>query len=58
VDDGDLDTLVDTLAQRLASFDREALAAAKAQLNRFGTPTARATPRSVVTVTVSEAISN
>jgi len=40
VDDGDLDTLVDTLAQRLASFDRETLAAAKAQLNRFGTPTA------------------
>jgi hypothetical protein len=40
VDDCDLDTLVDTLAQRLASFDREALAAAKAQLNRFGTPTA------------------
>jgi len=41
VDDGDLDSLVDTLAQRLASFDRETLAAAKAQLNRFGTlPTA------------------
>jgi hypothetical protein len=40
VDDGDLDTLVDTLAQRLASFDRETLATAKAQLNRFGTPTA------------------
>jgi enoyl-CoA hydratase/carnithine racemase len=40
VDDGDLDTLVDTLAQRLASFDRETLAVAKAQLNRFGTPTA------------------
>ena len=40
MDDGDLDTLVDTLAQRIASFDRETLAAAKAQLNRFGTPTA------------------
>jgi enoyl-CoA hydratase/carnithine racemase len=40
VDDGDLDTLVDKLAQRIASFDRETLAAAKAQLNRFGTPTA------------------
>ncbi len=26
--------------QRLASFDRETLAAAKAQVNRFGTPTA------------------
>jgi enoyl-CoA hydratase/carnithine racemase len=40
VDDGELDTLVDTLAQRIASFDRETLAAAKTQLNRFGTPTA------------------
>jgi enoyl-CoA hydratase/carnithine racemase len=40
VDDGDLDPIVDTLAQRIASFDRETLAAAKAQLNRFGTPTA------------------
>ncbi len=33
-------SFVDTLVQRLASFDREVLAAAKAQLNRFGTPTA------------------
>jgi hypothetical protein len=40
VDDGDLDSFVDTLVRRLASFDREALAAAKAQLNRFGMPTA------------------
>ena len=40
LDDGDLDPFVDALAARLASFDREALAAAKAQLNRFGTPTA------------------
>jgi enoyl-CoA hydratase/carnithine racemase len=40
VDDGDLDSLVDALAQRIASFDRETLTAAKAQLNRFGTPTA------------------
>jgi enoyl-CoA hydratase/carnithine racemase len=40
LDDGDLDSFVDTLAQRLASFDREALGAAKAQINRFGTPTA------------------
>ena len=35
-----LDSFVDTLVRRLASFDREALAAAKAQINRFGTPTA------------------
>ena len=40
LDDGELDSFVDTLARRLASFDREPLAAAKAQLNRFGTPTA------------------
>ena len=40
LDDGDLDSFVDALARRLASFDREALGAAKAQLNRFGTPTA------------------
>ena len=38
--DDDLDSFVDRLVQRLASFDREALAAAKAQLNRFGMPTA------------------
>ena len=40
LDDDDLDPFVDTLVRRLASFDREALAAAKAQVNRFGTPTA------------------
>jgi enoyl-CoA hydratase/carnithine racemase len=40
LDDTDLDSFVDTLAPRLASFDREALGAAKAQVNRFGTPTA------------------
>ncbi len=40
LDDADLDPFVDTLAGRLASFDREALGAAKAQINRFGTPTA------------------
>jgi enoyl-CoA hydratase/carnithine racemase len=40
LDDNDLDSFVDTLVRRLASFDREALAAAKAQINRFGTPTA------------------
>jgi enoyl-CoA hydratase/carnithine racemase len=40
LNDDDLDPFVDALAGRLASFDREALAAAKAQINRFGTPTA------------------
>jgi enoyl-CoA hydratase/carnithine racemase len=40
LDDNSLDSFVDALARRLASFDRETLAAAKAQLNRFGTPTA------------------
>ena len=40
LDDDDLDSFVDALVRRLASFDREALGAAKAQLNRFGTPTA------------------
>ena len=40
LDDDDLDAFVDTLARRLTSFDRETLAAAKAQLNRFGMPTA------------------
>ena len=40
LDDDALDSFVDTLVGRLASFDRETLAAAKAQINRFGTPTA------------------
>ncbi len=40
LDHDELDTFVDVLAQRLASFDRDVLAAAKAQINRFGTPTA------------------
>ena len=40
LDDNDLDLFVDTLARRLASFDRETLGAAKAQVNRFGVPTA------------------
>jgi len=40
LDDGDLDAFVEMLLQRLASFERETLAAAKAQLNRMGTPTA------------------
>ena len=40
LDDDNLDSFVDALVRRLASFDRETLAAAKAQINRFGTPTA------------------
>jgi len=40
LDDGDLDSFVDALVRRLASFDRETLTAAKAQVNRFGLPTA------------------
>ena len=40
LDDADLDSFVDALVGRLASFDREPLAAAKAQINRFGMPTA------------------
>jgi len=40
LDDNDLDSFVNTLAGRLASFDREVLAAAKGQINRFGMPTA------------------
>src|SRR3984957_302374 len=40
LDDKDLDSFVDTLVQRLASFDHETLGAAKGQINRFGTPTA------------------
>ena len=40
LDEADLDGFVDTLARRVASFDREALAAAKKQINRTGLPTA------------------
>jgi enoyl-CoA hydratase/carnithine racemase len=40
LDDDDIDSFVDTVVRRLASFDREVLAAAKAQINRFGLPTA------------------
>jgi enoyl-CoA hydratase/carnithine racemase len=40
LDDDALDSFVDALVRRLASFDREALGAVKAQINRFGTPTA------------------
>ena len=39
LDDDDLDSFVDALVQRLASFDREVLGAVKAQVNRFGMPT-------------------
>jgi len=40
LDDDGLDPFVDALVRRLVSFDREALGAVKAQVNRFGTPTA------------------
>jgi enoyl-CoA hydratase/carnithine racemase len=40
LDDAKLDSFVETLVRRLASFDHETLAAAKAQVNRFGMPTA------------------
>src|SRR6202021_3731885 len=40
LDDANLNSFVDALVRRLASFDREALGAVKAQVNRFGTPTA------------------
>jgi enoyl-CoA hydratase/carnithine racemase len=39
LDDGELDAYVDNLATRLVSFDREALGAVKAQVNRVGVPT-------------------
>jgi enoyl-CoA hydratase/carnithine racemase len=42
LDDANLDSFVDALVRRLASFDRETLAAAKAQVNRFGMPSAQA----------------
>jgi enoyl-CoA hydratase/carnithine racemase len=40
LNDDDLDTFVDALVRRLVSFDSEVLATAKAQINRFGMPTA------------------
>jgi enoyl-CoA hydratase/carnithine racemase len=40
LDDDKLDAFVDALSRRLASFDRETLAPAKAQIHRYGTPTA------------------
>src|SRR5579859_1597764 len=40
LDDKDLDSFVDAIARRLASFGGKTLATAKAQINRFGMPTA------------------
>jgi enoyl-CoA hydratase/carnithine racemase len=40
LDDDDLDSFVEALVRRLVSFDRDALAAAKAQVSRIGVPTA------------------
>ena len=39
LEDKDLDSFVDSLARRLASFGGKTLVSAKAQVNRFGTPT-------------------
>jgi len=38
VDDKDLDALVDTLARRIASYDKESIAAVKQQINRYTLP--------------------
>ncbi|BBZ33628.1 enoyl-CoA hydratase/isomerase family protein [Mycolicibacterium confluentis] len=38
VDDKDLDTFVDTLAHRIASYDKESIAAVKQQINRHTAP--------------------
>ena len=40
VEDGDLDEFVDTLARRIASFDKESIAAVKQQINRYTLPSA------------------
>ncbi len=40
LNEDELNSFVDTLASRLATFDREALAAVKTQINRVGVPTA------------------
>jgi enoyl-CoA hydratase/carnithine racemase len=40
LDDDELDGFVDALVRRLVSFDTDVLATAKAQINRFGMPTA------------------
>jgi enoyl-CoA hydratase/carnithine racemase len=38
VDDAELDALVDALAQRIASYDKESIAAVKGQINRYTSP--------------------
>lgn len=38
VDDKDLDAVVDTLARRIASYDKESIAAVKQQINRYTLP--------------------
>ncbi len=38
VDDAELDSLVDTLARRIASYDKESIAAVKQQINRHTLP--------------------
>ncbi|NTY60321.1 enoyl-CoA hydratase/isomerase family protein [Mycolicibacterium sphagni] len=38
VDDTDLDSLVDTLASRIASYDKASIAAVKHQINRYTSP--------------------
>jgi enoyl-CoA hydratase/carnithine racemase len=40
LDDDGLDSFVEALVRRVATFDREAIGAAKAQVSGFGTPTA------------------
>jgi enoyl-CoA hydratase/carnithine racemase len=40
LDDGELDSFVENLGIRLASFDRKALCTVKAQINRIGVPSA------------------
>jgi enoyl-CoA hydratase/carnithine racemase len=40
VDDSELDGLVDTLARRIASFDKDSIAAVKQQINRHTLPSA------------------
>ncbi|KAA0102804.1 enoyl-CoA hydratase/isomerase family protein [Mycolicibacterium sp. P1-5] len=38
VDDAELDALVDTLARRIASYDKESISAVKRQINRYTSP--------------------
>jgi enoyl-CoA hydratase/carnithine racemase len=40
VEDGELDGLVDTLARRIASFDKESIVAVKQQIDRYTLPSA------------------